>query len=157
MRMGAACTDLPQSRTGLGGHPDVCYVQPGAGLLAYDLLQLPGGALGLDGLFDYPRHDLARNLWRPTASGKIPEAVKASGIEAFQPGMHLPVGPHEVGFSLAYAHFAHANHVYGKHPEDHSGIIFFSVRFFQLFPLCNVHDVAVREGIIIAFDLADLP
>ena len=50
-----------------------------------------------------------------------------------------------------------ADHVYGKHPEDHSGILFFSVRFFQLFPLCNVHDVAVREGIIIAFDLVDLP
>ena len=40
--------------------------------------------------------------------------------------------------------------------NHHSGILFFFVRFFQLFPLCNVHDVAVREGIIIAFDLADL-
>ena len=70
--------------------------------------------------------------------------------------MHPPVGPHEVGCSLAYAHFAHADHVYGKHLEDHSGILFFFVRFFQLFPLCNVHDVAVREEIIIAFDLADL-
>ena len=100
---------------------------------------------------------MVASLPRPTASGKIPEAVKASGIETFQPGMHSSVGPHEVGYSLAYAHFVHADHVYGKHPEDHSGILFFSVLFFQLFPLCNVHDVVVREGIIIAFDLADLP
>ena len=46
---------------------------------------------------------------------EIPEAVKASGIEAFQPGMHPPIGPHKVGCSLTYAHFAHADHVYGKH------------------------------------------
>ena len=31
----------------------------------------------MDDLFDYPRRDLARNLWWFTASEKIPEAVKA--------------------------------------------------------------------------------
>ena len=39
-----------------------CYVQPGAGLPAYRLLQLPGGAPGSDGLLGYTRHGLARNL-----------------------------------------------------------------------------------------------
>ena len=110
----------------LGGHAvpthglaDVCDVRPDAGLLTDCLLQFPRSALELDGLPDYLRHDPVGNLWRPTASGKIPEAVQASGIEAFQPGVHPPVGPHEACGCIAYAHLAHADHVYSKHGVPH--------------------------------------
>ena len=38
------------------GLPDVRDVQPDAGLLTYSLLQLSGGALGLNGMSDYPSY-----------------------------------------------------------------------------------------------------
>lgn len=83
--------------------------------LAYCLLHLPEGALGLDGLLDYSRHGLARDIWRSAGSGKIPEAVQAPGIEALQPLVHPLLGPHQVGGSLAHAHLTHADNVDGKH------------------------------------------
>ena len=48
--------------------------------------------------------------------------------------------------------------MYGKYPEDQALESFsFLYAFSSSSRFVDVHDVAVREGIIIAFDLADLP
>ena len=38
-----------------------------------------------------------------------------------------------------------------------TGILFLSLRFLQLFPLCSAYGAAVWEGINIVSDLIDLP
>ena len=71
-------------------------------------------------------------------------AWKKFGNPVFGPASNLAV-VHEIILGGV-------DHMHGEHPCSHPWILFFLVRFLQLFPLCFVHAALVWEGIHIAFD-----
>ena len=89
--------DLGSQAVPAHGLPDVCYVQPGAGILAYDLLQLPGGALGLEacsiiramisrGIFGgLPLLGRSRRPSRPPASKRSSQVCKTGWLPIMRP------------------------------------------------------------------------
>ena len=91
-----------------------------AGLGAYELPRLLGCTFALACPVYYSVYRLAPDPGWPSTSEKIPEAVQAFGIAAFQPTLHPLMGPHQIGGRFACALLAHVDHMDGKHYGSHS-------------------------------------
>ena len=117
--------------------PDVRDVEARAGLCSYVLLHPHRGNAAACHVCNDGVHGISGNSSGPSASGKIPEAFKASFVVTAQPVAGPRGTVYQDAGSLIHGHVKHTHHANGDHPSPNLVNLF--ARLFEIFPFNVVH------------------
>ena len=84
-------------------------------------------------------HGVSGNSSRPAASGKIPDAFKASFVVTAQPVTDPRGTVYQDAGSLIHRHVKHTHHANGNHSGPNLVVLLLFARLFEFLPFCVVH------------------